>query len=124
MLESLKIRFLGKQPVPKITDSILDRIILRDYNGNSSEVKTKLEKIESDTESGKKRISIAILKLANGNLKDIEKYIELSNIDFRDVISKAEYPRCSKLEFEEMVMPGIKKIYLEDWREYKGWLKK
>ncbi|WNM18064.1 hypothetical protein [Flavobacterium capsici] len=113
-----------EQPIPKITDTILERIIERDFRENSTEVKIKLKQIKSDTESGKKRISAAILKLANGNLKDVEKYIEVSNVDFRDVISQAEYPRCSKLGFEVMEKPGIEKVYAEDWKEYTEWLNK
>ena len=124
MIETLKIKLFGKQPVPKITESILEKIIERDFKGNSKEVKAKLEKVESDTESGKKRISASILKLANGNLKAVENFIEVANIDFRDVISQAEYPRCSKFGFEIVNEPGVWKIYLEDWKEYTEWLNK
>lgn len=124
MLETLKIKLFGKQPVPKITESILEKIIERDFKGNSTEVKTKLEKVKSETESGKKRISAAILKLANGNLKAVENFIEVANIDLRDIISQAEYPRCSKLGFEAMENPEIRKVYLEDWEEYTEWLNK
>lgn len=124
MIETLKIKLFGKQPVPKITVSILEKIIERDFKENSTEVKTKLEKVKSDSESGKKRISAAILKLANGNLKAVENYVEVANVDFRDVIFQAEYPRCSKLGFEEMENPEIRKVYSEDWKEYTEWLNK
>jgi hypothetical protein len=124
MFETLKIKLFGIQPVPKITESILKKIIERDFKSNSTEVKSRIEKVESETESGKKRISLAILKLANGNLEDVKKYIEVSNIDFRDLISQAEYPRCSELGFEAMENPEIRKVYLEDWEEYTKWLNK
>ena len=124
MLETLKIKLFGKQPVPNITESILEKIIERDFGKNSAEVKTKLKRIESDSESGKRRISAAILKLANGNLIDLENFIKAANVDFRDVISQAEYPRCSELGFEAMEKPGIGKVYLEDWEEYTEWLNK
>ena len=113
-----------EQPIPNITKTILERIIERDFNENSAAVKIKLKQIESDSESGKNRISAAILKLANGNLKQVEKYITVSKVDFRDVISQAEYPRCSELGFEAMEKPGIEKVYLEDWNEYSEWLNK
>ena len=113
-----------EQPIPKITETILERIIERDFSENSAAVKIKLKQIESDSETGKNRISAAILKLANGNLKEVEKYIAVSKVDFRDVISQAEYPRCSELGFEAMETPGIEKIYLEDWQEYTEWLNK
>lgn len=124
MFELLKLKLFGIQPVPKITESILEKIIERDFKANSTEVKSRIEKVESETESGKKRISLAILKLANGNLEDVKKYIEISKIDFRDLISQAEYPRCSELGFEAMENPEIRKVYLEDWEEYTKWLNK
>ena len=124
MIETLKIKLFGKQPIPKITERILEKIIERDFKVNSTEVKTKLEKVESETEIGKKRISAAILKLANGNLKAVENLIEVANVDFRDVISKAEYPRCSELGFEALEKPGIRNVYVEDLLEYTKWLNK
>ena len=114
----------GEQRIPQITDIILERIIKRDFRDDFIQVKNKLKQIESESESGRNRISAAVLKLANGNLKDVEKYIELSNVDFRDVIFWAENPRYSKLEFVEMEKLGIEKVYLEDWNEYSEWLNK
>ena len=115
---------MEEQPIPEISNRILDVIIERDFGKNSIEVKAKLNLIKSDTESGKKRISASILKLANGNINSIDNFIELANIDFRDVISQAEYPRCSELEFEDLEKPEIGEIYLEDWKEYTEWLNK
>jgi hypothetical protein len=122
MFETLKINLLGKQPVPKITKMVLKRIVERDFSDSLTEIKVKLDQIESDTESGKNRISAAILKLSNGNLKSVDEYIRISKVDFRDVISQAEYPRCSKLEFEDLEKPGVRRIYFEDWKEYSEWL--
>lgn len=122
MLETLKIKLFGTQPVPKITKIILERIVERDFGESSARVKAKLNQIESDTESGKNRISAAILKLSNGNSKAVDNYIEISKVDFRDVISQAEYPRCSKLEFEDLEKLGIREIYFKDWKEYSEWL--
>lgn len=114
----------GEQRIPQITEIILERIIKRDFRDNFTQVKNKLKQIKSDSESGRNRISADVLKLANGNLKAVEKYIELSNIDFRDLISLAENPRCSELGFEAMEKPGIEKVFIEDWEEYTEWLNK
>ena len=115
---------MEEQPIPKISNRILEEIIERDFGINSIEVKTKLNQVKSDTESGKNRISVAILKLANGNINSIDNFIELANSDFRDVISQAEYKRCSELGFEDIEKSEIGKIYLEDWKEYTEWLNK
>jgi hypothetical protein len=115
---------MEEQPIPKISNRNLEEIIERDFGKNSVEVKTKLNQVKSDTENGKNRISAAILKLANGNINSIDNFIEQANSDFRDVISQAEYPRCSELGFEDIEKPEIGKIYLEDWKEYTEWLNK
>ncbi|WP_395047709.1 hypothetical protein [Flavobacterium sp.] len=122
MFETLKIKLLGIQPVPKITYRTLDRIIDRDFGDSSQEVKVKLRQVISATESGKNRISAAILKLSNRNPEILDNYIEISKIDFRDVISQAEYPRCLKLGFGNLISSEIKKNYLEDWKDYSKWL--
>jgi hypothetical protein len=115
---------MKEQPIPEISNSILDVIIERDFGKNSIEVKIKLNRVKSDTESGKNRISAAILKLANGNINSIDNFIQLANSDFRVLISQAEYPRCAELEFEDLEKPEIWEIYMEDWKEYTEWLNK
>ena len=37
-------------------------------------------------------------------------------------LSQAEYPRCSKLEFDDFAKKRMKSIYLADWFEYSNWL--
>ena len=124
ILKKKNINKMEEQPILKISNRILEEIIERDFGINSKEVKSKLNQIKSDTESGKNRISAAILKLSNGNMNCIDNFIEQANNDFRDVISQAEYPRCSEFEFENLKKPEIGEIYLEDWKEYTEWLNK
>ena len=124
MFETIKIRILGKQPVPKVSNRMLDRLIQRDYQDSHAEVKQKLNKIISATHSGKNRISAAILKLSNQDLSQIDHYIEIANTDFRDVISKAEYPSASQYGFNDTNRFKMKHIYLADWFGYSKWLSK
>jgi hypothetical protein len=92
MLEILKIKLFGHEPAAKVTDKMLERIIRRDYGYRATEVKQKLQQVVSDSVNGKNRISAAILKLANKDIKAIDHFIEVSNNDYRDVLSPAEYP--------------------------------
>lgn len=110
MFEAIRIKFFGSQPAARVTDKILERLIERDFGSKALEVKQKLQRVTSDSHNGKNRISAAILKL--------------SNKDFRDVISQAEYPRCSKLDFDKIEKRNMKAIYLDDWTEYSKWLTK
>jgi hypothetical protein len=122
MFEVLRIRIFGTQPAAKISDKILDRLIRRDIGDHADNVKLKLSQIANDTHNGKNRISAAIIKLSNRDFKAIDYYIEMSKNDFRDLISQAEYPRCSKLGFGEMDDQNMKRIYLNDWIDYSKWI--
>lgn len=122
MFEKIRIILFGEQPTIKVTDKMLERIIQRDFGTQIDLVKLKLEKVSGDTRNGKNRISAAILKLANKDINLIDKYIETSINDFRDVISLAEYPRCDKFGFDVFKDQNKKRIFLDDWNEYSDWL--
>lgn len=127
MFERLKIKYLGQQPAARISSEVLDKIIQRDYPDNFELVKQKLRTIKSDSEGGRNRFSAAVLKLSDGDLKKIDTYIEMCNYDFRDVVSKAEYQRVSKLEFidmESMTTRELRQNYLDDWTDYSNWIKR
>lgn len=122
MLEELKTKIWGTQPIAKVADKLLHRLIQREFPQHTDEVKTKLDKVDSDNQSGKNRISAAILKLSNKDLNLLDHYIDIANGDSRDVLSLAEYPRCSKIDFDDFDNNKMKSIYLDDWREYSKWL--
>ena len=122
MLEELKIKIWGTQPVANVTDTNLSRLLEREFPQHIDKVKTKLDKVYSDSPSGKNRISAAIIKLSNKDLKSLDHFIDIANGDIRDVLSQAEYPRCSKLGFGDFDNNKMKSIYLDDWREYSKWL--
>ena len=124
MFEIVRIKIFGGQPIAKVTDKKLDQLIQREFGGRAPEIKRKLQQVTSDTGDGKNRISAAILKCSNGDFKAIDHFIATSSEDFRDVISNAEYPRFSKLSVKHTEGQNMKRIYLEDWREYSNWLKK
>jgi len=105
-----------------VTDKVLERIIRRDFGNQSNEVKQKLKRVTSESQISKNRIFAAILKLSNKDLNVIDSYVEMCNKDFRDVVSLAEYPRCSKVVLGEMEKKNKKRIYLYDWKEYSEWL--
>ena len=121
MFEALRIRIFGTQPVAKVSDNTLERLIQREFDSLSNEVKQRFKQLNSDTHNGKNRLSAAILKLSNKDLSAIDFYIGMSNNDFRDVIYRAEYPRSFKFGFGEM-KENKKRIYLDDWTEYNKWI--
>ncbi len=84
MFEKLQIILFGKQPSAKIDSKTLERIIHREFGNSVSEVKEKLQRVKSDTQKGKNRISTAIIKLAGKDINAIDNFIEISNNDCRD----------------------------------------
>ncbi len=124
MFETLRIILFGTQPFAKVDSKTLERIIHREFGNRASEVKQKLLQITSNIPDSKNRISAAIIKLADKNINAIDNFVEVSNNDYRDVLAKAEYPRCFTLGFGEMGKSKMKQIFLADWRDYLNWLNK
>ncbi len=114
----------GEQPIAKISDEELEFNIQRDFSNNADLVKQKLNKILSESQNGKNRISAAVLKLANSDSNTIEFLIKKANEDFRDIVSEAEYPRASKYGFDERNEEDLKVDYFNDWNEYSEWKNK
>ena len=113
-----------EQPVAKISNAELEKLIDREFPENSNLIKRKLTEIQSDSQNGKNRIGAAVLKLAKSDLNAIDSLIKKANEDFRDVVSQAEYPRASKYGFDEPNEKELKTDYLNDWTEYVDWKNK
>ena len=124
MFDLLKIKLFGQQPVAKISDQLLDTLIERDYKSNAAIVRTKLNNIDSDSQAGKNRIAASVLKLADKNFDALDELIEKANIDSRDILMWAEYPRCAKLGFDELDKKQMKQVYIDNFNEYSNWLSK
>ncbi len=124
MFDLLKIKIFGHQPVAKISDTLLESIIIRDFDHNAAIVRQKLKNVSSDTKKGKNRISVDILKLADKDINALDGHIEKANNDCRDTIMLAEYPRCANIGFDELDKKSMKQIYIDDYIEYSNWLNK
>jgi len=122
MFEEFKIKYLGIQPSAKVTTLQVERLIAREFPKQIDEVTLKFYNVKGDNPNGINRISAAILKLVNKDLSLLDHYIEMAYADSRDVLSQAEYPRCSKLGFDVFDKKRMKSIYLDDWFEYSNWL--
>ena len=115
-----------EQKIPNITTNDIKRILKRDFhNSNYFEMEEILSLYNSDNIMGKSRVQAATLKLSNGDIALLKKYIELANKDFRDIIAMAEYPNYSQIAFSNNIsMVEKEKLIEEDWIQYKSWLDK
>lgn len=125
MLESIGIALFGRQPFARVDNKTLERIIRREFGISGDEVKQKLKLVKCETQKVNNRIAAAIIKLADKDINAIDKYIDINNVDFRDVLMRAEYPRCVDLAFDEIKNRiKMKQIYFADWKDYSNWLNK
>jgi hypothetical protein len=103
----------GEQPVASISDDNLNFLISREFPNDKDTIKSKLDKIQSENNHGRNRISAAVLKLANKAFDKIDFLVSQANQDSRDIISETEYPRTSSSGFGERGNDEVKKIILK-----------
>jgi hypothetical protein len=71
------------------------------------------------------RVHAAVLKLADGDLLDLQRQVAVADADFREVVGAAEYPAQMKIGFVGMERIGPDRLHELrelDWQEYSAWL--
>ena len=114
------------QPIPKVSNDDVERIVRRDYPQNLYfTIMDVLEEYGSERwQREEHRVRLAVLKLANGDIDELRRLIITAKKDYRDVIAPAEYPSYSKNRWgtEEKYSDIIQKIIQKDWEQYTNWL--
>ena len=114
-----------EQPVPKISETDLGRLLRRDFSSDSvSAAREVLEQYGSEIWHREAlRVRAASLKLACGDLERLRIEIDRAKVDFRDVLASAEYPEYSKSSTIKSVSHDEeRKIIDADWKQYQEWL--
>ena len=73
----------------------------------------------------KERVRLCALKLAAGDVRELERQIGVASVDFRDVVAGAEYPEQGKLGFVgiDRIDPAERVRILEaDRLQFQRWL--
>lgn len=117
------------QPIPDVTPADVQRVIRRDFGQDRlPDVVRQLEEYGKEAwEDASTRVRLAILKLANGDIDSLKRFIETAKRDYRDVLAYAEYPEYmqhSPANIAESKPEAVQKIIDEDWRQYQDWLRK
>jgi hypothetical protein len=113
--------------IPKIAEDTIMQLVVRDYPAEVTdrvfsmlaEYGTKPHHVE------RTRVRAAALKLANGDLLELQRQLAVANSDYRDIIGAAEYPSQMKLGFvsmERLAPEKLQELREIDWRDYSGWL--
>ena len=113
------------QPTPKVTREDVERIIHRDFSADKyAEVAAILEEYgKSERYRERERVQLAALKLADRQIDLLREEIKLAKIDYRDVLSSAEYPEYSK-SWDTYKLPQEQRdqIIARDWKQYEDWI--
>jgi hypothetical protein len=77
-----------------------------------------------DTPEGLERTRLAVLKLARGNLHELQTQIDVAKIDWREVLNAAEYPEASRdlSAYHKLDQASREKVDLRDREQYLDWL--
>ncbi len=114
------------QPVPRVNDKDVKRIMRRDFPAAQFEdVMAVLDEYGMENwQREAPRVKLAALKLAHGDLDALRREIEVAKRDYRDVVAYAEYP-----EYMQSVSPSnslspkqVQAIIDRDWLQYNRWL--
>lgn len=82
----------------------------------------------STVKSGRARVQLAVLKLANGSLQALKDYVDLAIQDYRDVLASAEYPRqiiashLATKDLSPLQQKELETIRILDREQYLTWL--
>lgn len=74
-------------------------------------------------ERERERVQIAILKLSEGDMKELEESVKAAKQDYRDVLAWAEFPLEMKSEPGTLDAQKAKEIKEKDRKQYLEWLK-
>ena len=111
------------QPTPSVTRSDVERIVRRDFPSEDfATVMALLDEYGTKPHEGEKdRVQLAVIKNAAGSVEELLIQIQTAKLDYRDVLSWAEYP---SYRWDEKDEATIQQMYREDSQQYSDWLNK
>lgn len=115
---------MREQPVPKVDRADVERIVRRDFPADAfEEILGILDRYRSDHgPSAGARVQLAALKLADGNREALRRWVNEAQMDYRDVLAPAEYPRYMRRVAGPSQPRDVDDIIEADWHQYQAWL--
>lgn len=106
-----------KQPVPELSEADLTRVVQRDFADPSP----AMALLTGDYQKLTLRAKIAAVKISAGSAEALRGSLEQAEVDERDVIAWAEYPRYMATSVETIGHIRDQSITF-DQSEYRSWL--
>jgi hypothetical protein len=114
------------QHVRDVTPDDVRRVVNRDFqSAKIGDVALVLNE-PKDRRSLSPRVQLAVLKLANGSMEELRKWVKSAQLDYRDVLVAAEYPAYywANVLDHNMSIRDRNTAVENDWRQYEEWLRK
>jgi hypothetical protein len=111
--------------VPRVSREDVLRIVRREFPPDERRAALELLDEYGSDYGCRERVQLAILKLSRGDIEQVRRYVRVAQVDFRDVIAPAEYPRFWEVGFvgvEEMSAAEVRRLKRDDSRQYQAWL--
>lgn len=109
--------------VPQVTDEDVRRIVQRDYHPAVRPIIYR--RLEEYDLMEKHRVRLAILKLSQGDLYELDRQLSVAMNDLRDVLCAAEQPRFAKIGFtgaKRLRPDALQELVDSDFDDYMTWL--
>ena len=108
----------------ELTQEVVDRVVVRLFPADQvSRVHDILARYgRPDIDRELIRVRLAALKVSGGSLPDLEKAVAAAMVDYRDVLSWAEYPVELVNPTWEMPAADVTRIRTSDRSQYQEWL--
>ena len=116
--------------VPQVSSTDVERVIRRDFPEDTLDrVMLLLRQYGHEKwHLERPRVLLACLKLANGDLRELQRQVTVARSDFRDVLAAAEYPAVLAIGFigmkklKETDPSALDELQRRDWEQYQEWL--
>lgn len=81
-----------------------------------------------DDAGGRTRVQLAILKISNGNLEELRRWVDIARADYRDPLLFAEYPEEAEAPFQALNASledrrRLEEIRSRDRQQYLEWFR-
>lgn len=116
-----------RQPIPEVAPDDVQRIVRRDFPvAQFAETMAIMTEYSSRWEGSIPRVQLAALKLADGHLSSLRRYIEAAKQDYRDVLVPAEYPKYwkARLRSRGLSKHARHQLFESDRKQYERWLRR
>ena len=114
------------QPIRQVDEKDISRLVHREFGPTmAAEVMRMLSSYGSEPwEREAMRVMAAVLKLAEGDSRQVEQFLNSARADYRDVLAWAEYPEYMRRKPWTLSAAEGEAIVEQDWQQYESWFTK